>query len=416
MLKSVSAFLCILCLLLAFATVFIFIKRKDYEFKKQSTYDELYQPFEAKGIQKLDINKNNALLHLTGYPANWVWKLKIDTAVITSFQSPFQFQLKENIHHYYFIAPDSSANAIELIIDYASKEQYAITKNSTEENTEIRYASVPFIIPQNSKWEYDYNYISEEEKTKSKALLQTTIGITVSDTDTVKFKKIAAYIYKILSPKMGAPPDSLFTLTPYEQLQCILTTNVEVWCGNFSELLNYFCTLANLKIRKVGFIGSIDGVSVGVHAANEIYLPGLGGWVYTDLTQNLLFVTDEKGRYLNAADLITYKTLQQNPLLNAMQFINDTVQYLPITAPEKLYGWKYSELIYPYPHNPKTLYSFTNKWKRYFTETVWFELYNPTKIYNNRNFYLKQYLFVSLLVLCVLFLLSLFIKKKKKHD
>jgi hypothetical protein len=402
-------------LILLLANVYVFVHRNEYEYKKQSSYNDLYQPYSGKGINSILVNEKKATLSFFGYKNETVWKIKIDNVVTDMQKAPLQFELKEDLHQYSFIPDDTILSPVILTIEHSYRQQYAASGNSGNTNVEIRNSSVPF-IQETKKWVYTYDYIPAGEITTSKTLLKTDAALRDTDADTVKFKKIAFFIYKTLVPHLGVPTDSLLAMRPQQQLDCIRKGNAKVWCSNFSTLLNYFCTISGLKIRHVGFTGFINGFSAGAHGANEIYIPEYGGWVYTDLTQNLVFLKDDAGNYLNTADLLFLKTKPFVPGLNAFRFHSDSIVFEKIINPESLYGWKYSELLFPYEYDPSQLYSFKNKTNRYLAENAWFELYHMGLQYNNKKFYLKKFLFLCFVTSFVLLMLAFALTKRKRND
>ncbi|MBX9783221.1 MAG: hypothetical protein K2X48_08005 [Chitinophagaceae bacterium] len=413
--KHTAFFIYLLSFILLIANAYVYIHRNEYEYKKQSAYNDLYQPYSGKGINTFSVTEKKATLSFCGYKNETMWKIKIDTVVTGMQKSPLQFELKEDLHQYTFIPDDTALTPVTLTIDHSYRKRYAASGNSGNTNIEILYSSVPF-IQETKKWIYTYDYIPAGEINISKAVLKNDAGVKDADADTVKFKKIALFIYKTLMPHSGVPSDSLLEMRPQQQLDCIRKRNAQVWCSSFSALLNYFCTISGLKIRHVGFTGFINSFSAGAHAANEIYIPEYGGWVYTDLTQNLIFIKDDAGNYLNTADLLFLKTKHIVPGLNAFRIYADSIVYEKISHPESLYGWNYSELLFHYEYNPSQLYSFKNKIKRYLTENSWFELYNTGLQYSNKNFYLKRFLFVSFVTSFVLSILAFALTKRTGND
>ncbi len=403
----------LLSLLLIVANVYIFLNRNAYLYIKQSSYNELYQPFAGKGIKDITISGNKATLYLAGFNNNITWKIKADSLLIKEQRAPLEFELKENLHKYTFIPDDTSTQPFICLMDYSRGRVYEAAGNSASTNTALRYCSLPF-ISYNNKWNYTYNYIPDDEIAASEKILQQEVFVNENDADTVKFKKIARFVYTSLKPYTGIPPDSLLIKTPYGQFKSIRAGNTKVWCSNFSILLNYFCTLSGLKIRPVGFLGPFKTISLGSHAANEIYISELGGWVYTDLTNNMIFVKDQTGNYLNTADILYQKSLPAIPALTTFKFGEDSIYAENISNPELLYGGKETELLFPYEYNPAELYSLPNKVNRYLTEDAWFEVYTNKVHYSNKYFYLKQFLFFSLVVSLGLSVLVFLWNKKIK--
>jgi hypothetical protein len=116
--------------------------------------------------------------------------------------------------------------------------------------------------------------------------------ILASDSAWQRANKIRAWLAK--SPHRIAMP-GLVTRVPreaYEQMRM----GKPVLCGNLAEIYVALCEAAGLTARDVGLSVLVRNGLFGIdtHAAAEIWLPDMGGWVYQDPTFNCYWKVDGK--------------------------------------------------------------------------------------------------------------------------
>ncbi|HET9055468.1 MAG TPA: hypothetical protein VFN30_01345 [Chitinophagaceae bacterium] len=406
----------LLLLLLTTANVYIYINRKNYEFVKQSPYAALY-PNVSKGIKTISIEKNNeAVIDLKGY-ASTKWSVRCtDTVLAKNLQLPVRFTLKEKLNRYILTANDSSIRPIVIDLDYSPASLYKANARSIATNYEIRYSSIPFVYKDSSIvniWKDEFEYVDTAEITTVKKIIDS-LQVNTEDSTVTKIRAIGKYIYRSISKQMGVPADSLDTYSIYQQFCAAKDGRAKIWCGNITDIFYLFATNAGIICRNVGLSGNRNEFRLGDHSLNECYLRETGEWAYIDITQNILLLKDSSGRYLNTVDLYHLKKQNQTNGIKQLSVDDSSIAESNYTNADKKYLWKENELLFPYPHNPKTLYSFTNKFQRYISPRPWLVVYNDNYQYSNYNFYVKVFLFHAWLLLgLIMLVLLLFIKKRK---
>ncbi|MBI2729994.1 MAG: hypothetical protein HYX40_04455 [Sphingobacteriales bacterium] len=408
----------LLFLLLTAANIYIYVNRNNgYEYVKQSSYADLY-PNISKGIRSISIEKNNdVVIDLKGYNAA-KWSVRCNDAVITNELSlPLRFALKEKINRYLLIPIDSSNAPVTIDLDYSPAALYKANSSSIATNYEIRYCSVPFISNDSfsvNKWRDELEYIEATEQSIVKKIITDSLHLKENDSTAVKIKIIGSYIFNAIKNNMGVPADSLKNYSVYQQFSLAKEGRANIWCGNITDIFHLFATNAGMVCRKIGISGNKDAFRLGDHSLNECYIPETGEWAYIDITQNILLLKDSKGRYLNTADLYQLKKQQQTGNILQLSVGDSSVIETNYTEADKKYIWQQNEILYPHPYNPKTLYSFSNKFQRYAGVHPWLEVYNENRRYDNHRFYLKSFLLHSWILLGLIILVLYPFTKKHR--
>ena len=411
--------LLIVFFLLSIANLVIYINRNNgFEYVKQSSYQELY-PNINKGISTISIEKDSiAIIDLKGFPHTVKWDIACNDVVFAQDQLlPVHFPLKENTNRYVLQANDSAIKQIIIDLDYAPAELYKKNGSSVSTNYEIRYSNVPFVTSSPvavNKWKDTLDYIDATELNAVKKILSDSLHIKATDSAVTKIRIIGNYIYQSVKHSIGIPPDSLSKYSVYKQFCLAKNRQAKIWCGNISDIVHLFTTTAGVVSRNIGFAGNRQIFSTGSHAANESYLPETGEWAYTDITQNILLLTDTTGKILNTVDLYHLKKLNQTGNIVSYSSGDSAIVKGSYSNPDKKYVWGQNEILFPHPYDPATLYSWSNKLQRYFSRNPWLEIYSETTVYDNSKFYLKTYLLYTWVIVGLLVLGS-FIKIKKRR-
>jgi hypothetical protein len=407
--------------LLTIANLLIFIKRNEgFEYVQQASYGDLY-PNINKGISNISIEKDNiAILDLKGYASVVKWNILCNDAVILKDQLlPVHFPLKKNKNRYILQANDPAVKPIVIDLDYAPAELYKRNGNSVATNYEISYCSEPFTTTDTAsvtKWKDPLDYVDAAELSAVKHLLTDSLHIKSTDSSINKIKIIGSYIYQSVKQSMGIPPDSLAKHSVYQQFCFAKNGQTKIWCANITDIVHLFTSAAGILSRKIGLTGNREIFTTGLHSANECYLPETGEWAYTDITQNILLLTDSIGQIFNTVDLYHLKKLNHTGNIILYSSGDSAVATGPYFNPDKKYVWRENEILYPYPYRPGTLYSWNNKLKRYVSRKPWLEIYSEKKVYDNRKFYLKIYLFYTWLVLGLVIFGSYFFNLKRRRQ
>ena len=409
--------------LLTVTNLLIYINReKGFEYVQQAAYANLY-PNISKGIFNINIEKDSvAVIDLKGYLPTLKWTVLCDDAVILQDQLlPLHFSLKQNVNRYVLLANDSSVKSISIALDYSPAEIYKKSGSSVATNYEIRYCSEPFVVADSTsvtKWKDALDYTDASELNAVKQFLSDSLHIKPTDSTLSKIKIIGNYIYQSAKQSMGVPPDSLAKHSVYKQFYLAKNGQTKIWCANITDIFHLFSSAAGIVSRKIGLTGNREIFSSGLHSANECYLPETGEWAYTDITQNILLLTDSTGKIFNTVDLYQLKKLNETGNIILYSSGDSAVETGNYSNPDKKYLWGENEILFPHPYDPKELYNWTNKLQRYISPKPWLEIYSEKTVYDNSKFYLKIYLFYNWvifgIIVLVYYLFNFKLKRRNK--
>ena len=93
-----------------------------------------------------------------------------------------------------------------------------------------------------------------------------------------------------------------------------------VLCGNLAEIYVALCEAMGLTARTVGLSVAVQNGLFGIdtHAAAEIWLPEMGGWIYQDPTFNCYWTIDGKP----ASALLLHDAIMENVRSNSRRMTN----------------------------------------------------------------------------------------------
>jgi len=254
------------------------------------------------------------------------------------------------------------------------------------------------------KWKklvYDY---SNQELIEGKKILDGLLNLNNKPTSS-KVLEIGKLLYRRFHKQIGIPSASLSAGTILDQFKILDSSSSEhLWCGNFAAMLAFFCWSEGIPCRYIEIINPGDH-----HVVNECYLKETKEWVMSDITTNhLLLFNKNKDKFEN--------------LLNTRDSLTDPLQSFE-AADDKIivnsfqrdfYGKYFGEgntINYYYRINNFELYKPTEKIRRYFLPTAWYEEVNKDPV-SNFYFYLKQF-FILLWLICLIFFLGQFIPFSK---
>jgi len=121
---------------------------------------------------------------------------------------------------------------------------------------------------------------------------ELSAAVSTSDAPWQRANKIRAWLAQRAN-KLGMP--GLSTRNPreaYEQMK----RGEPVLCGNLAQIYAALCEAMGLIARPVGLTVAVTNGLFGVdtHAAAEVWLPEMGGWIYQDPTFNCYWKVDGK--------------------------------------------------------------------------------------------------------------------------
>ncbi len=120
----------------------------------------------------------------------------------------------------------------------------------------------------------------------------------------VQIADIAAYLQNQLDPHRGEPRPLMHSLNGLDQYAAATRGRSNVYCANYSEIFAYFANVAGLPTRLVDVRGRYDGISLGAHTFNEVFIADLDQWIYIDLQLKTAGIRDASGHYLSAMEVI----------------------------------------------------------------------------------------------------------------
>lgn len=131
-------------------------------------------------------------------------------------------------------------------------------------------------------------------------------GLSDGDDTWQRMDKVWHTLYPQLHAQRGNPPPWLNKATPFVQFQTVVKEKkAKAYCTNFAAIYGLFGAVAGLPIRVVDVNREAPGgVALTAHTFTEVFVPEVGGWVYSDMNLNLQSVRDRvTGRYMNGVQL-----------------------------------------------------------------------------------------------------------------
>ncbi len=266
-----------------------------------------------------------------------------------------------------------------------------------------------------AKWSaYDNKRFSAKDLDIGYKILVDSLGIDTIKSSEKKISSISGWLFQTFAKQIGRPSLELVHPTVLKQYEYyVAKKDQQLWCGNFQEMVGFFCTAAKLQNRYIEIAPVNDKVNPPFHEVNEVYVPELKKWVMTDATRNLLLLK-KNDQWLSAAEY--YNTsLQHAPVaiesitFSDSSFANTSVISVQIKDDE--YFNKDHFLRYYYTKDLAEVYTLKNKLKRYFLAAPWYEIYDPVRKHSTILFRVKQFFFLAAIVYCIFCIVFLFKKK-----
>ncbi len=262
-----------------------------------------------------------------------------------------------------------------------------------------------------TKWQRSLQQYSDEEKKAGKKFSAREAGINENEPDFSKSIKIGIWLLRSLwDCPAGKPPDSLEKLRPLELYKEIKVLQSPIWCGTYGALYLFFCSCNEITCRYIESTGGPDN-----HILNECYIPELKQWIIVDLTHKIIYALDDKGKYLNAGDVINMYKENRTDRINVF-YLKDSLKPEKIVVDSIKSEWAQylsnkNTLWYYYLIDLKMVYTPWKKIMRYLFPVNWYEVYLDKKK-SNMLFFIRSSLVLAWLFLSIFIILKFFIHKR----
>ncbi len=384
-----------LFVLITFCNGYLFIKRDDYKFVKQSAYTEIYPNYltSIKAFKKI----NDSTLEVA---INKINSKQNDTSIILN--------LKKGINDY-FVIERWLQDSLKVTIEYLATEDYAKQGNSLQGGITIYNSTQTQNIEQTNlnKWKDDEITSTPLERNLVNQLLKDSIKIEDRDITVEKVRKIGTYLSHHLRNAVGLPTDSLLNLSVYNQYKCGIKGD-KIWCGNYANIFNLFCKQANVKTRYVEINKQYSNFAGNLHIFNEYFIAEQGKWAAIDLLNNNLFYRNSFGDFLNAVQIKNASALDSS--IKVFKASSDkSLAIVNFSSLPKSFFDTYNntkELKFYLSLNYNEDNNFIKKFKRYFQKKYYCELYSDSSIIDNKKFYIKQFLLLLQAIFTLAFLIA----------
>ncbi len=227
-----------------------------------------------------------------------------------------------------------------------------------------------------------------------------------------KVLHICRFLHSRIYASAGSPTDSTLSLSSLQQYYAACKGE-KIWCGIYAGIFNLFATEAGVKCRDIELINSIYGIQGSAHVMNEYFDTEKNIWRMVDVMFNATSVYSANGSPLN---IVQVNHLQPNDSsVMIAKIAGDSLIQEPFSKMPKgflaLYGVENDLFIYD--SNVKQATGMLARLKNYLYPSKQYIFYSDSRIADNRNFYLKQFA-ALLLLLSGLITLSFFFLKRKR--
>lgn len=420
--KKTKLFKWLIFLLLLGVNCWIYINRDNgYAYKELLNYNQLYQIQENLKINSFHFNGNDSLkLILLPTQKNEQWQIILPNGSSYKCAGNPNIKLQEGKLDYYLKPLNNHDSLIHLRLNYVTETTYKQSRKIKNSDVELLASSLPLEIPSIyplQYWTQSSEFTTEEEISIAKKLLVDSIKINLAEPSITKIEKIGSYILKKLNTHRGTPNDSIDNMSPMQSFNYALKDKSDVWCGHFSNIFSFFANAAGVTTRAVCLEGDANGIIKAGHSFNECYIPELKQWIFVDLTSSTLSVQTKKGKYLNAIDFFNAHELRVDSIM-VNTFTNDSLYKMSYNYNTSFYNDFFNTNSYFVFYNAseydKTLYSFTNKIKRFVTKAPTFAVYSNSNNQDNEKFYFKQSMLWLLLIYTLYWITSSILLKEKR--
>lgn len=237
-----------------------------------------------------------------------------------------KFHLVNGYSSYTFRDLDSinPINIIEVKIDHSSY--------NNQFTNELLYCNLPgpqINISSLKTYQTDKGF-STEEKQNAINLLKEKTNFNKDSSDFYNTIAITKFVSSLCNNAKGIHAYKLSELRPYGQIQEALKCNADLACGNYSAIIGYLFSVAQIPNRLVTFKGPAGNWQYGIHYYSEIYLREKQQWVLIDAANNLAMPFDSStNNFLNAVDVNHLIKLNSTAGKLVYTFKNDSVKIVP---------------------------------------------------------------------------------------
>lgn len=391
-------------LLLLLANIYILINRNaGFKYYPLKTYNEIYQTDSSFYIKDIFFTTDSV---------KFTFSQKLVCPVydegnnkINVHENSITFHLRPDFEEYVLKPQSPGAPALIFHIDHSLSEPGKYIN-------EFLYSNVPGpgIIPSPIKrWENGSRNYTAKEIAQGLEMLEGEAKKSPATDDEQKLLQIAHFLSTISSNASGVKSNKVNTYSPLRQIELSMQGKAQLDCGNYTNMLAFFCDIENIPNRRITYRGPDGNWRYGVHYMNEIYLREKQTWVLADALNNI-YLPHDSLKYFNAADL--KKIFEVNGLggKNVFTFCQDSLQEVPYDSVaywHRYYNQTNASIAYLDPGKEHTgLYYDLLHFYTFNQNEIW---YNDNKQNDWPLIFLKLFSFYGFILCLILF----FLMKKK---
>lgn len=209
-----------------------------------------------------------------------------------------------------------------------------------------------------ARWAYNPHLYNSEEVLQAREFVADSMNVYEDDEVEVKLEKISSFLIQRFHKQLGAPEENLRIYTPWQQFNLLSKdTSRDLYCTHYSAMYSFFARISGMSIREIECKGKND-----LHIFNEVFVPASDKWVYSDLTQGVVWMEENK-KPLSAVDVfhaVTKTNLSANILSPLL--LDDSVLVRNKIWKQLAYNFDKDCALYFYQHSnldlvPNSLFS-----------------------------------------------------------
>lgn len=319
-------------LLLSLVVVNLYILRhrnEGFKYYPYKSISELYVTDSALYLKDMKFEGDSVELFFsmplgsTGYSVQLDNMLSLYAILQFAKGNRFVLHLEKGIHQYRLTAASAGHAVITFKIDHSSFN--GITQN------EFLYCNLPgpqINVASLKTYQNDKGF-SAVEKQNALTLLQEKTTFNKDSSDLYNTLAITKFASSLCNNPKGIHAYKLSELRPYGQIQEALKCNADLACGNYSAMIGYLFSVAQIPNRLVTFRGPAGNWQYGIHYYSEIYLRERQQWVLIDAANKLAMPFDSSThQFLHAVDI--NNLIKRNSTSGKLVYaFNDSVKVVP---------------------------------------------------------------------------------------